>query len=285
MKKRILSILIILISNLTFACDCDEINPIIEFYSSEYVFEGKIISKIYAKDSLTYKVTFDISKHYKNGDFPKTLAFDVAAEEEYTGQGTSCDWSARKNQNWLVYAYKYKGNLTFSGMCSNSKVINNRPIGLREQKMLNNGNSFKIEDYIFEYESGFNYCKNVTDIKPILEKGKIKDYENETTLLIKGNKALTTLLNVFIDKKGNLKSVTRRKELVRKKDSIFNLITEIEDANSKPITEFEIDAIELIKKVKKWEIKQQNQSGITVPYIRHIWVNFDLKTSKWSYDL
>lgn len=274
MKKRILTILTILISALTFACSCDEINPIIEYYSSEYVFEGKIISKVYAKDSLTYKVTFDISKHYKNGDFPKTLEFEVTAEGEYTGQWTSCDWSAKKDQNWLVYAYKYKGILNFSGICSNSKVTDYRPIGLREQRMLDNGNSFKIKDYIFEYESGFSYCENITDIKPILEKGKIKDYKTQTTLL-----------NVSIDSNGNLKSVTRQRELIRKKDSIFNLTTEIGDANRKPITEFEKDAIELISQVKKWEIKKHEQTGINVPYIRHIWIYYDLKTNKWSYEL
>ncbi len=274
MKKRILTILTILISALTFACSCDEINPIIEYYSSEYVFEGKIISKVYAKDSLTYKVTFDISKHYKNGDFPKTLEFDVTAEGEYTGEWTSCDWNAKKNQNWLVYAFKYKGKLTFSGICSNSKVIDYRPIGLREQKMLDNGNSFKIENYIFEYESGFNYCENITDINSILEKGKIKDYKKQTTLL-----------NVSIDSNGNLKSVTRQRELLRKKDSIFNLTIEIGDTNRKPIMEFEKDAIELIGQVKKWEIKKHEQTGINVPYIRHIWVYYDLKTNKWSYEL
>lgn len=274
MKKRILTILTILISALTFACSCVEINPIIEYYSSEYVFEGKIISKVYAKDSLTYKVTFDISKHYKNGDFPKTLEFEVTAEGEYTGQWTSCDWSAKKDQNWLVYAYKYKGTLNFSGICSNSKVTDYRPIGLREQRMLDNGNSFKIKDYIFEYESGFSYCENITDIKPILDKGKIKDYKTQTTLL-----------NVSIDSNGNLKSVTRQRELIRKKDSIFNLTTEIEETNRKPITEFEKDAIELISQVKKWEIKKHEQTGINVPYIRHIWIYYDLKTNKWSYEL
>jgi hypothetical protein len=274
MKKRILTILTILISALTFACSCDEINPIIEYYSSEYVFEGKIISKVYAKDSLTYKVTFDISKHYKNGGFPKRLEFDVTAEGEYTGEWTSCDWDAKKNQNWLVYAYKYKGHLTFSGICSNSKVTDYRPIGLREQKMLDNGNSFKIENYIFEYESGFNYCENITDINSILEKGKIKDYKKQTTLL-----------NVSIDSNGNLKSVTRQRELIRKKDSIFNLTIEIGDANRKAITEFEKDAIELIGQVKKWEIKKHEQTEINVPYIRHIWVYYDLKTNKWSYEL
>jgi hypothetical protein len=274
MKKRILTILSILISTLTFACDCVVYNPILEFYSSEYVFEGKIISKIYAKDSLTYKVTFDISKHYKNGDFPKTLEFDVTAEEEYTGQWTSCDWSAKKNQKWLVYAYKYKGNLTFSGMCSNSKIINNRPIGLREQKMLDNGNSFKIENYIFEYESEFNYCINVTDINSILENGKIKEYKKPITLL-----------NVLIDSNGNLISITRQRELIRKKDSIFNLTTGIEDDNRNPMTEFEKDAIELISQVKKWEVKKYEKTGINVPYLRHIWVSYDLKTNKWSYEL
>lgn len=274
MKKRILTILTLLISGLTFACSCDEINPIIEYYSSEYVFEGKIISKIYSKDSLTYKVTFDISKHYKNGDFPKTLEFDVTAEGEYTGEWTSCDWNAKKNQNWLVYVFKYKGKLTFSGICSNSKVTDYRPIGLREQKILDNGNSFKIENYIFEYESGFNYCENITDINSILEKGKIKDYKKQTTLL-----------NVSIDSNGNLKSVTRQRELIRKKDSIFNLTIEIGDANRKPITEFEKDAIELIGQVKKWEIKKHEQTGINVPYIRHIWVYYDLKTNKWSHEL
>lgn len=274
MKKQILTILTTLISAYTFACVCDEINPIMEFYSSEYVFEGKIVSKVYAKDSLTYKVIFEISKHYKDGDFPKRLEFSLAAEEKYTGQATSCDYSANKNEKWLVYAQRYKGNLTFSGICSNSEVIDDRPIGLREQKILDNANSFKIEDYIFEYESGFNYCINVTDINSILEKGKIKEYKNPTTLL-----------NILVDSNGNLKSVTRRRELIKKKDSIFNLIIGIEDANRKPITEFEKDAIELISQVKKWEVKKHEKTGVNVSYIRHIWVYYDSKTNKWSYEL
>jgi len=84
---------------------------------------------------------------------------------------------------------------------------------------------------------------------------------------------------------GNLKSITRQKELLTKKDSIFNLTTEIGDANRKPITEFEKDAIELISKVKKWEIKKHLKTGVKVPYLRHIWVDYDLKSNKWSYEL
>lgn len=273
MKKQILTILTLLISALTIACTCDQITPIIEFYSSEYVFEGKIISKIYAKDSLTYRITFDISKHYKNGDFPKTLEFDLLAYGEDSG-GASCDWSAKKNQNWLVYAHRYKDNFAFSPVCSNSKVIDNEPIELREQKVLDNGNSFKIENYIFEHEIGFNYCKNITNIEPIMANGKVRDY-----------KSPITLLNVFIDSDGNLKSITRQRELLRKKDSVFNLILEIGDANKRPITAFEKDAIELISQVKRWEIKKHEKTGINVPYIRHIWLLYDLKTNKWSYEL
>lgn len=272
--KKIILILLLLTTLKGFSCDCDDVNPILEFYSSEYVFEGKIISKVYTKDSLTYKVTFEVLKHYKKGNSPKTLEFELRAEEKYTGQWTSCDWHAEKDQNWLVYAYNYKGKLHFSGMCSNSKIIDYRPIGSREQKMLDNGNSFNIEDYIFENESGFNYCENVSDLNPVLAKGKIKNHKTQTTLL-----------NIFVDSNGNLKSVIRYRELLTKKDSIFNLITEIADANRKPITEFEADAIELVSQVKKWEIKKHKKTGINVPYIRHIWISYNLKTNKWSYEL
>ena len=92
-------------------------------------------------------------------------------------------------------------------------------------------------------------------------------------------------MNVSIDSNGNLKSVTRQKELIRMKDTIFNITTKIEDASKKPITEFEKDAIELIGNVKKWEIKKHEKTGINVPYLRHIWVYYDLKTNKWSYEL
>ena len=274
MKKLILTIFASLISVLSFACDCIDINPILEFYSSEYVFEGKIISKVYAKDSLTYKVTFDIYKHYKNGDSPKILDFDITTEGKYTGQWNSCEWSAEKNENWLVYAYLDEGKLAFSGICSNSKVIDKRPISFTDQRLLDNSNSFKIEDYIFENEYGFNYCVNITDIKSILDKGKIKDYKNPTTIL-----------NLSIDSNGNLKSVNRQSELIRKKDPIFDLITEVEYNNREPITDFEKDAIELIRQVEKWEIKRHEKTGVNVPYIRHIWVYYDEKTTKWSYDL
>ena len=64
MKKTIILMIFIFSFFKTNACNCETPKSIIEFESSEFVFEGKVISKIYAKDSLTYSITFKVSKYY-----------------------------------------------------------------------------------------------------------------------------------------------------------------------------------------------------------------------------
>jgi hypothetical protein len=272
--KKITLILLLLSAFKSFSCDCSTTNSALEFYSSKYVFEGKIISKVYAADSLTYKVTFDISKHYKNGDTPKTLQFDLKSEAKYSKRWSSCDWTAEKNERWIVYVYENSGKINFSPICSNSRAINNTPIQFQQQKMLDNGNSFKIEDYIYDFEYEFNYCNNKTDINAILGKGKIKNYKKPNTML-----------SLFIDSEGNLQSVNRTRELFPNYDSVFGLRKKLEYTNWTAITEFEIDAIELISQVKKWDIKKHNKTNANVPYLKNIWVEYNLKTNKWSYEL
>ena len=85
------------------ACTCDIPKPILEFQESEYVFEGKIISKIYSPDSLNYTVEFEILKHYKKGDNPKFLQFTFKSEGKYTGTYTSCDWNTMKNGWFMLF--------------------------------------------------------------------------------------------------------------------------------------------------------------------------------------
>ncbi|MGO4820893.1 MULTISPECIES: hypothetical protein [unclassified Flavobacterium] len=272
--KKISLLLFLLVSFKGFSCDCDSGNNALEFYSSKYVFEGKIISKVYAADSLTYKITFDILKHYKNGDAPKTLSFDLKSEAKYSKQWSSCDWMAKKNEKWIVYAYENNGKINFSGICSNSRVLDSYPIQPNEQKMLDNGNSFKIEDFIYEYEYDFNFCKNITDINSILEKGKVKDYLKPFTIL-----------SLHIDSEGNLKSVNITRELLPIYDSINHLRKELIFKSYLPVTEFEKDAIELISQVKKWEIKKHKQTKVNVAYLKNISVEYDLKTNKWNYEL
>lgn len=275
MKKRIITILTILFSTFTFACSCDIPKPILEFQSAEYVFQGKVISKIYAKDSLTYTVTFKISKHYKKSDNPATLEFTFKSEEKYTGEWTSCDWAVNNDENWLVYADYWNEKLTFGYFCSNSKPLERKSISQNEQKILDNGNSFKLENYIYEIEYGFIYKKKpISNIDSVLKTGKNKNYEKPYTWL-----------KLYIDKKGNLNTVTTNNGFVFKRDSIFNLITELKINLRKPLTEFEKDAIELVKKVPKWEIKKHKKKNIPVPYIRHLSIEYDKEKKEWKYEL
>ena len=153
------------------ACSCDIPKPILEFQSAEYVFEGKVISKTYASDSLNYTVKFEIFKHYKKSDNPKFLEFTLKSEYEYTGIWTSCDWSVDNNEKWLVYAYYWKDKLTFGYNCSNSKRLTSRSTSKNEQQVLNNANEFEIDKYIFtELDGNFTNAKPKIDLDSILKK-------------------------------------------------------------------------------------------------------------------
>jgi len=238
--KKITLLFILFISFKGLSCSCDSVNPIIEFYQSKYVFEGTIISKIYAKDSLTYNVIFDISKHYKNGDNPKNMEFTIDTAGEFTGKWSSCDWIARKGEKWLVYAYEYNNKIVFSGMCSNSKVINERKIIAYEQEKLDNGNSFRLQNYIYNNENCFNGTQAITNIEKILKNGKIKDYEKPYAWLY-----------LFVNEKGKLKSVTLHNNYFPKTDTIFNLASQFNIKLRKPLSLFEKEAIRLAKKNKE----------------------------------
>ncbi|WP_445455759.1 hypothetical protein [Flavobacterium sp. HNIBRBA15423] len=272
--KKIVLLFILFISFKGLCCSCDSVNPIIEFYQSKYVFEGTIISKEYAKDSLTYNVIFDITKHYKNGDNPKNIEFTVTAEGEYTGKYSSCDWRAAKDEKWLVYAREYNNKIVFSGMCSNSKVINERKIIAYEQEKLDNGNSFRLQNYIYNNENCFNGTQAITNIEKILKNGKIKDYEKPYAWLY-----------LYINKNGKLKSVTLHNNYFPKTDTIFNLTSQFNIKLRKPLSLFEKEAIKLAKKIKKWEIKKHKKTNVPVSYIKHLSIAFDPIKKEWKYEL
>lgn len=274
MKKIITTLILILIFTKAFSCDCEVPKPALEFFSAEYVFEGKAISKIYSSDSLTYKITFDILRHYKKGNEPKTLEFTLNSEGEYTGIWTSCDWNVEIGENWLVYANRRNNKLTFGYFCSNSKQIDKRIISEKEQRALNNGNSFRLENYIYFVENNFNYTKPITNVDSILKLGKIKIYEKPHTFL-----------RLLIDDKGQLKKVTTNSGYEIKTDTLFNLTTEFNISIKKPLTEFQKDAMGLVSKISKWEIKRHKESNIPVNYIRGFSIAFDNETQKWKYEL
>ena len=270
--KYIFKILLMFFSLGSFACDCELPNATLEFYKSELVFEGEIISKIVHQDSLNYTIIFKIDKTYKGSNKFNKISFTFNYQKK--GHYDSCYWEACEDQKWLVYAHNWKEKLTFGYNCSNSKPLDRRIISKNEQNILDNGNSFKLENYFYNREKDFNYTKPISNIDSILKNGKIKEYEKPFTWL-----------KVFVDKEGNLNSVTTSFGYKFKTDSIFNLPSEFEIKLRKPLTEFEKDAIALVKKVEKWEIKRHNKTNIPVHYIQHIAIEFDEIKKKWKYEL
>ncbi len=274
MKKIIATLILTLVFTRAFSCVCDVPKPALEFFSAEYVFEGKAVSKVYSSDSLTYKITFDILKHYKKSNEPTTLEFTLNSEGDYTGIWTSCDWNVEIGENWLVYAKRRNNKLTFGYFCSNSKPTDKRNISEKEQRVFDNGNSFKIENYIYFLENDFNYPNPITNVDSILKLGKKKNYENPHSFL-----------KLLIDKNGKLISVTTNRGYKTEIDSNFNLPIKFEVSIKKPLTEFQKDAIELVSKISKWEIKRHKETNIPVNSMRGFSIAFDNETQKWKYEL
>lgn len=253
MKKTIFLTIFLFSFLKTNACSCDIPKPIVEFVSSEFVFEGTVISKVYEEDSLTYTITFSITKHYKKSDYPKTLEFKFKSEEKYTGEWTSCDWSINKNEKWLVYAYYWKDKLTFGYHCSNSKRIGKTAISQSEQKALNNAGNFEIDNYTFINSEGhFTDAKPRVDLDSILRKYRYKNYGEEY------NENRADIV-VDIDKNGNLISanLTSKEHVIIENneiiDSIYNLSKPKNVEIRKASTDFEKDILKVVRDLNFWE--------------------------------
>jgi hypothetical protein len=265
----------------SFACDCDTPKAILEFYSSKYVFKGIITEKTFSKDSATYTIKFKVLESYKKGKIPKQLSFKFSYKEDV--EWSVCYSTVYQNQEWLVFAYETNGVLGFSKMCSNSRFIGSTGIEPNTQKILDNGSNFKLDDYIYgndwDIREEFNFPKPITDIDSIFKSGKIKKYERTY-----GG------FKLFINRKGELISVFSFLDWDYsygefKYDPVFNLLKEFNVKSKRPLNEFEIDAMELLKSVKVWEIKRNKKTQVAVDYTAHVNVEFDEKNMKWSYDL
>ena len=263
------------------ACECDTPKTILEFYSSKYVFKGIVTDKIFSKDSANYTIKFKVLESYKKGMIPKELTFTFSYAEDL--EWSACSSNIYKDQEWLVFAYEYNGTLGFNKMCSNSRFLRGSGIDLDTQKILDNGNNFKLDDYIYgndwDIKSEFNFPKPISDIDSIFNNGKVKDYQN-----------IYGAFTVVVDRKGKLVSVYSfldwdysYREF--KKDPVFNVLKTFTIKSKRPLNEFEIDAIDLLKEVRDWEIKRNKKTNVAVDYTANIVIEFDVKTKKWSYDL
>lgn len=258
------------------ACDCDVPIPILEFYNSEYVFEGVVASKVYNEDYETYSIAFKVDKHYKEEHSPKVLRFTLKSEELYTDTLNSCDWSVNIGEKWLVYAYRdINKHLKFTYYCSNSKKLDQSIIDVNERKVLENGNDFIIGDYIYESQHGFTNPKPVTNIDSIIKTAIVKDYKKSFTIV-----------KLHINTNGVLQSVIGHQNYSAIKiDEVFNLPYAFKVIEEIPLSDFEKEAIKVAKEIKKWEIKYYKKTKTPVAYIKSIIFKYDATNKKWSYEL
>ncbi|AOC95786.1 hypothetical protein BB050_02691 [Flavobacterium anhuiense] len=281
MKKQILTILILLfLSVKAIACSCDTPKPVLEFYSSKYVFKGVITKKTFSKDSATYNIKFKVLESYKNGKIPKEISFTSYYQKK--GSWDSCYREAYLNQEWLVFVKEKGGKLYFSQICTNSQLLNNKGIDANMQKLLNNANNFKLQDYIYnDYDderTEFNYPKPITNLDSIFKTGKIKDYEKTYMVLA-----------LYIDEKGKLISSFSGLDMHYSEPyfvyhPVFKLLKKIDVRSKRPLNDFEIEAMDLYSKVD-WEVKRHKDTKIPVKYIRYVRAEFDKETKKWKHDI
>ncbi|WPO78954.1 hypothetical protein [Flavobacterium sp. KACC 22761] len=283
MKTKILSFFFFLFGCIKVsACDCDTPKTILEFYSSKYVFKGIITSKIFSEDSATYTIKFKVLESYKKGKIPKELSFTSYYNKE-NARWSSCYTEEYQYQEWLVFAQENNGKLGFSSMCSNSEFIGGREIDSYVQKVLDNGNRFNLQDYIYndnpDIRSEFNYTKPITDIDSVFRNGKVKDYQKTYAVLA-----------LYIDEKGKLISIFTGLDMDYSEpdfvnDPVFGLLKSFSVKSKRPLNEFEIEAINLYSQVKDWEQKKHVTTKVPVKYIRYVRAEFDKENKKWKYDI
>lgn len=259
MKNIVILTLTLLCSLKALACTCDPPSPAIEFLNSKYVFEGIVISKTYPADSLSYTVTFDIAKHYKDGDSPKQLNFTFRSEGRYHGEITSCDWDVNKDETWLIYAYRHQGKLTFGYCSSNSKPLGIQKIYPVEQRILDHGNDFDPSRYIFTSFDGID-----TDSRPA---NNIRD------LLIKhqpsANRKNRFIIVVDVDETGRLISAKSDYKLRVIRDSVFNLPIAESLTSRQQLNQHEKEILKQVRQYKKWKIAYIPHSTTAVKYRRY----------------
>lgn len=248
MKKYILlCFLFTLLSKFSTACVCPPPNIFLEYHISKYVFYGEIISKTYPKDSLTYTFTFKIEEHFKELNKPEYLSFTWPSEARYRKEGiSSCDYDVNIGNKLLVFAQEKNGKLSFGLNCSNSSFYGMSVSNISALKAAKN---FNIYNYHFNFNNTlFNDAKPITNIDSLTLPLKNKDY---------GNFVGGVIIMFDVDTNGNvIKSnfwETTNSEF-NKIDPEIYVYDIINKEYRKPENEFEVDALEVSKSIKNWEV-------------------------------
>ncbi|WP_143961709.1 hypothetical protein [Litoribacter populi] len=257
------------------ACVCDIQKPILEYYASEMVFEGKVEAKTYSQDKQEFTINFNVQKIYKGDPETKSLEFTFPAEGKFTGTWTSCDWSINEGEEWIVYAYYKDNRLNFGGICSNSgKLINYGIKNIKHVEVLENAQDFILTDYIYRFEGGFTIPEPKINIDSLFSASPEADLQSSHTIL-----------DLKIDEKGVLQGVYLLRPNNRIQHPLFETIIEYDYSNQREPNEFEKAAIKILENLKQWEPKIFKKTGEAVRHHRHVHVNYDKIKKQWSYEL
>jgi hypothetical protein len=249
-----------------------------EFYTSEHVFEGKVISKTYAQDSLQFTVRLEVVKHFKDGANPKYMDFTFRSEGKYTGITTSCDWFINKDENWLIFTHYINNKLSFNSMCSNSQFLKDG-ISKQMRAVLANANSFSIQDYIFNRFEGKFISDHHVKLDSLVKKLRKKLPEEPETIQ----------LVMIINEQGRLEKVNAYfmppyhiyKDM--EYDSIYRLIKDYHPHKRDSIKEIELHLMESISLIKNWNILIYEETNEPIKYYLNPGIKYDSDINEWKY--
>lgn len=260
MKFLLILALILTFSLKIRACDCSTPKEVLEFYIAKYVFYGQIISKDYAKDSLTYTLTFRVDKHYKNGEQPKFIKFTRQSEGKYIKMFTSCDDHQNVGEKWIVFAKTYQNRLVFGSMCSNSK----RGFTKETIDILKIANEFKLGSHFFNYDftNLFSYEMPLYNLDSALKKVNTKRFKPDQGVVIM----------LDIDTNSNIirKNIYDNSIVRQDKTTKWGLYQVINEKPDRPLNDFEKRILKFSKKIKTWPVtyfKSTNEKVNTRKYL------------------
>lgn len=265
-----MKLIILLITTLFYlqnlsACECNNPNVALEYLSAKYVFKGKVISKEYSEDKLTYSVILEVLEHYKEGEEPKNLHYKLPVND-----GSSCGWEIGLGQTWLIFSTIRNGRDVFSQLCSNSRFLKRPDIEIK--RISENWDQFDIDDYIFSDLDGhwtfFTPAYPEKNIDSLIQKYYTKDYSQiEKAPSYRWNRAH---ILVDIDRKGKVKQVAvyegSSEQIRYKPDSIFRAQKYHKVKQTRDLLVFEKDMLRAVKKIRSYTPVKIENTEITVPY-------------------
>jgi hypothetical protein len=224
------------------ACECSERPLILDLYSADIVFIGTAIEKTYSDDSSEYTIIFKASKFYKNNKPEQDLLrFTKISEGKYSNQYSSCDYHLNAGNEWLIIA-NYRGDEISFGYCSESRVIDRKPLTQETTELLENIQNFDISEHRFSSGDGFTSTKPMMNLDSLANSVGTREFEKQTQLIV-----------FDFDRQGNLTTANfypRRERTMTEPNFGLSWFENIEYA--KPKNEFEELAIELARKITKW---------------------------------